>query len=175
MQRYTKIAMLLHWLVALLIIATFFLGLSMVAIPGFSPTKLKYFSWHKWMGVTVLLLAVIRLLWRQANRPPPPLQSIPAWQHKIAEGMHYLLYFLIFAVPISGYLYSYAAGVPVVYLGLWQMPAVIAPDPELKATLKTVHYVLTMTMAAAVVAHALAALKHHFIDRDVTLKRMLPL
>ncbi|MYM69741.1 cytochrome b [Pseudoduganella sp. FT55W] len=175
MPRYTKIAMLLHWLVALLIIATFFLGLSMVAIPGFSPTKLKYFSWHKWMGVTVLFLAVIRILWRKANRPPPPLASIPAWQHMIAEGMHVLLYLLIFAVPISGYLYSYAAGVPVVYLGLWQMPAVIDPNPELKATLKTVHYVLTMTMAAAVVAHALAALKHHFIDRDVTLKRMLPL
>ncbi|WP_343728209.1 cytochrome b [Duganella sp.] len=175
MPRYTKIAMLLHWLVALLIIATFFLGLSMVAIPGFSPTKLKYFSWHKWMGVTVLLLAVLRVLWRVTHQPPPKLASIPDWQHKIAEGMHYLLYFLIFAVPISGYLYTYAAGVPVVYLGLWQMPAPLAADPELKATLKTVHYVLTMTMAAAVVAHALAALKHHFVDRDVTLKRMLPL
>lgn len=175
MPRYTKTAMLLHWLVALLIIATFFLGLSMVAIPGFSPTKLKYFSWHKWMGVTVLLLAVLRVLWRATHTPPAKLASIPDWQHRIAEGMHYLLYILIFAVPISGYLYSYAAGVPVVYLGLWQMPAPIAPDPELKATLKTVHYVLTMTMAAAVVAHALAALKHHFIDRDVTLKRMLPL
>ncbi|NGZ88214.1 cytochrome b [Duganella aceris] len=175
MPRYTKTAMLLHWLTALLIIAAFFLGLTMVSIPGFSPTKLKYFSWHKWLGVTVLLVAVLRVLWRKANRPPPPLASIPAWQHTVAEGMHYLLYFLIFAVPISGYFYTYAAGVPVVYLGLWQMPAVIAPDPELKATLKTVHYILTMTMAAAVVAHALAALKHHFIDRDITLKRMLPL
>ena len=175
MPRYTKTAMLLHWLSALLIIAAFFLGLTMVAIPGFSPTKLKYFSWHKWLGVTVLLVAALRLLWRKANRPPPPLVSIPAWQHKVAEGMHYLLYLLIFAVPISGYFYTYAAGVPVVYLGLWQLPAVIAPNPELKPLLKTVHYVLTMTMAAAVVAHALAALKHHFIDRDITLKRMLPL
>jgi cytochrome b561 len=76
MPRYTKIAMLLHWLVALLIIATFFLGLTMVDIPGFTPTKLKYFSWHKWMGVTVLFLAVVRVLWRKANRPPPPLESI---------------------------------------------------------------------------------------------------
>jgi cytochrome b561 len=175
MPRYTKTAMLLHWLSALLIIAAFFLGLTMVAIPGFSPTKLKYFSWHKWLGVTVLLVAALRLLWRKANRPPPPLLSIPAWQHRVAEGMHYLLYFLIFAVPVSGYFYTYAAGVPVVYLGLWQMPAVIGPNPELKPLLKTVHYVLTMTMAAAVVAHALAALKHHFIDRDITLKRMLPL
>jgi cytochrome b561 len=175
MPRYTKTAMLLHWLTALLIIAAFFLGLTMVAIPGFSPTKLKYFSWHKWIGVSVLGLAVLRALWRLTHTPPAPLASIPPLQHKLAEGMHYLLYFLIFAVPLSGYFYTYAAGVPVVYLGLWQMPAVIAPDPELKATLKTVHYILTMTMAAAVVAHALAALKHHFIDRDITLKRMLPL
>lgn len=174
MQRYTKTAMLLHWLIALMIVAAFFLGLTMVSIPGFTPTKLKYFSWHKWLGVTVLALAAIRLLWRQANRPPAPLVSIAPWQHKVADGVHYLLYFLMFAAPISGYLYGSAAGVPVVYLKLVTLPALIGPDPELKAILKTVHYVLVMTMAGVVVAHALAALKHHFIDRDITLKRMLP-
>ena len=174
MQRYTKTAMLLHWLIALMIVSAFFLGLTMVDIPGFTPTKLKYFSWHKWLGVTVLALAAIRLLWRQANRPPPPLAGIPAWQHKVADGVHYLLYFLMFAAPISGYLYGSAAGVPVVYLKLVTLPALIGPDPELKAILKTVHYDLVMTMAGVVVAHALAALKHHFIDRDITLKRMLP-
>ena len=174
MQRYTKTAMLLHWLIALMIVSAFFLGLTMVDIPGFTPTKLKYFSWHKWLGVTVLALAAIRLLWRSANRPPAPLVSIPSWQHKVAEGVHYLLYFLMFAAPISGYLYGSAAGVPVVYLKLVTLPALIGPDPELKAILKTVHYVLVMTMAGVVVGHALAALKHHFIDRDITLKRMLP-
>ena len=174
MQRYTKTAMLLHWLIALMIIAALFLGLTMVAIPGFSPTKLKYFSWHKWIGVTVLALVAIRLLWRLSHKPPAALASIPPLQHKLAEGMHYLLYFLMFAAPISGYLYGSAAGVPVVYLKLVQLPMIIAPDPELKALLKTVHYVLVMTMAGAVVAHALAALKHHFFDRDTTLKRMLP-
>lgn len=174
MQRYTKTAMLLHWLIALMIVAAFFLGLTMVDIPGFTPTKLKYFSWHKWLGVTVLGLAAIRLLWRSANRPPPPLAGIPSWQHKVADGVHYLLYFLMFAAPISGYLYGSAAGVPVVYLKLIPLPALIGPDPELKAILKTVHYVLVMTMAGVVVGHALAALKHHFIDRDITLKRMLP-
>ena len=174
MQRYTKTAMLLHWFIALMIVSAFFLGLTMVDIPGFTPTKLKYFSWHKWLGVTVLALAAVRLLWRQANRPPAPLVSIPPWQHKVADGVHYLLYFLMFAAPISGYLYGSAAGVPVVYLKLIPLPAIIGPDPELKAILKTVHYVLVMTMAGVVVGHALAALKHHFIDRDITLKRMLP-
>jgi len=173
MQRYTKPAMLLHWLTAVLIIAAFFLGLTMVDIHGITPTKLKYYSWHKWMGVTVLLLAAIRVLWRRANRPPPPLPG-PAWQHLAADAVHYALYFLIFAVPVSGYFYTYAAGVPVVYLGLWQMPAVIEPNPELKPLLKEVHYWLTMGMAAIVSAHILAALKHHFIDRDDVLKRMLP-
>jgi cytochrome b561 len=174
MQRYTKTAMLLHWLTALLIIAAFFLGLVMVDIHGLTPTKLKYYSWHKWLGVTVLAVACLRVLWRKANRPPAALASIPAWQHKVADAMHYLLYFLIFAVPLSGYLYTTSAGVPVVYLGLFKIPALFEPNLELKPILKTVHYVLTMTMAAAVVAHALAALKHHFIDRDATLKRMLP-
>lgn len=174
MQRYTKTAMLLHWLIALMIVSAFFLGVTMVDIPGFTPTKLKYFSWHKWLGVTVLALAALRLLWRLSHTPPAPLVSIPPWQHRIAEGMHYLLYLLMFAAPISGYLYGSAAGVPVVYLKLVTLPSLIGPDPELKAILKTVHYVLVMTMAGAVVAHALAALKHHFIDRDITLKRMLP-
>ncbi|MES2259859.1 MAG: cytochrome b [Pseudomonadota bacterium] len=174
MQRYTKTAMLLHWLTAILIIAAFFLGLTMVDIKGISPTKLRYYSWHKWLGVTVLLLSCLRILWRKANRPPPHPAGMPAWQVHAAEGVHYLLYFLIFAVPVSGYLYTTAANVPVVYLGLWKIPALFEGTPELKALFKPIHYWLTMTMAAVVVAHALAALKHHFIDRDDVLKRMLP-
>jgi cytochrome b561 len=146
----------------------------MVDIHGITPTKLKYYSWHKWLGVTVLLLAVLRVLWRRANQPPPHPAGMPAWQIQAADGVHYLLYFLIFAVPVSGYLYTCAAGVPVVYLGLVQLPSLIEPNTELKPILKTVHYVLTMTLAAGVAAHALAALKHHFIDRDDVLKRMLP-
>jgi cytochrome b561 len=174
MQRYTKTAMLLHWLIALLIIAAFGLGLIMVDMPGITPTKLKYFSWHKWMGVTVLGLAALRLLWRKANVPPPHPASMAVWQKKAADGMHVVLYVLMFAVPVSGYFYTLAAGFPVVYLGVIELPVLIAPNPELKPVLKEVHYILTMTMAAAVLAHALAALKHHFIDRDGVLKRMLP-
>ena len=174
MQRYTKTAMLLHWLIALLIISAFLLGLVMTDIHGITPTKLKYYSWHKWMGCTVLALAVLRVLWRSTHRPPPPPPGMPAWQHKAADAVHYLLYFLIFAVPISGYFYTAAAGVPVVYLGLIPLPTLIDPNPELKPILKSVHYVLTMTMAAFVLAHAAAALKHHFIDRNNVLKRMLP-
>jgi cytochrome b561 len=174
MQRYTTTAIVLHWLIALLIIGAFTLGLVMTDIPGFSPTKLRYYSWHKWAGVTVLLLAAVRLLWRLKNRPPELSASMPAWQRGAAHGLHHLLYVFIFAVPLSGYFYTLAAGFPVVYFGLFQLPVLIAKNPALAETLKTVHYWLNMTMAALVLLHVLAALKHTFVDRDGTLRRMLP-
>ena len=174
MQRYTKTAMSLHWLSALLIVVAFVMGLVMTSIPGFSPAKLRYFSWHKWLGVTVFALAVLRVLWRIFNKPPPHLAHMPAWQNHAADTVHWLLYVLIFAVPISGYMYTLSAGVPVVYLGAWQMPVFMGPDPELKPLLRAVHYWLDMAMAALVLAHAGAAMKHHLIDRDDILKRMLP-
>ncbi|GGY11381.1 cytochrome b [Massilia dura] len=174
MERYTRTAMALHWLIALLIVAAFTLGLVMVDIPGFTPTKLKYFSWHKWLGVTVLALAALRLLWRLGNRPPRHAPGMAAWQTRAADGTHVLLYILMFAVPLSGYLYTTAAGVPVVYLGLWQIPSLFEADTALKATLKPVHYWLNMALAASVAMHVAAALKHHFVDRDDVLKRMLP-
>ncbi len=174
MQSYTTTAKILHWLIALLIIAAFTMGLVMVDIPGFTPTKLKYFSWHKWLGVTVLALAAVRLLWRHRNRPPAHPAGMPAWQLKAADYTHVLLYVLMFAVPLSGYLYTTAAGVPVVYLGLFPIPAAFEADTALKALLKPVHYWLNMGLAALVFMHVAAALKHHFVDRDDVLKRMLP-
>jgi len=172
--RYTQTAIALHWLMALLIIATFFLGLTMVDMPGITPTKLKYFNWHKWMGVTVLALAVLRLLWRLTHAAPVLPMTMPKLQRLAAEFAHYGLYALMFAVPLSGYFYSLAAGFKVVYLGLFPLPVLIDPNPELKPILKTVHYLLNMGLAALVCLHALAALQHHFFERDDILKRMLP-
>ena len=174
MPRYTLPAILLHWLVAILIVGAFALGLTMVDIPGITPKKLKYFSWHKWAGVTVLALACIRVLWRATNKAPEYPPGMPAWQQKAAHGLHGLLYFLIFAVPVSGYFYTLAAGVPVVYFGVIPLPVLIDPNPELKPVLKQVHYALNMTLLACVALHVLAALKHQFVDRDGVLKRMLP-
>jgi cytochrome b561 len=173
-KKYGGMAILLHWLIALMIICTFTLGLVMVDIPGLTPTKLKYFSWHKWSGVTILALACIRLLWRLTHATPPYPAGMPRWQIGAAHLTHFLLYLLIFAVPLSGYFYTLSAGVPVVYLGLFPLPVLIAPHPELKAALKLTHYLLNMTLLAFVCLHVLAALKHHFIDRDEVLKRMLP-
>jgi cytochrome b561 len=174
MQRYTNTAIILHWLIAILIIAAFFLGLTMTDIPGLTPTKLKYFSWHKWMGCTVFFLVTVRLLWRLTHRAPAYPASMPQWQQTSAHALHHLLYVLMFAAPLSGYFYSLAAGVPVVYLGLFPMPVLIDPNPDLKPVLKAVHYWLNMGMAAIVVMHVAAALKHAIIDKDGILQRMLP-
>lgn len=174
MPRYTTTAIALHWLVALLIIGTFTLGLVMTDIPGLTPAKLRYFSWHKWAGVTVLLLAALRLLWRLSHRAPAYPASMPAWQQSSAHALHGLLYVLIFAVPVSGYFYTLAAGVPVVYFGLFQLPVLMAKNAALKPVLEEVHYWLNMVMAGAVGLHVLAALKHVLVDRDGIMGRMLP-
>jgi len=173
-QGYTRTAIGLHWIIAFLIIAAFALGLVMTDIPGFTMMKLKYYSWHKWLGVTVFFLAIVRVAWRLMFTPPPLDASISRLQQVAAHGLHMLLYVLIFAVPLSGYFYSLSAGFPIVYLGIIPIPSLIGPHPELADSLKEVHVVLVYTMAALVGLHVLAALKHHIIDRDTTLTRMLP-
>ncbi len=173
-MRYTGAAIALHWLMAILMIATFFLGLTMVDMPGITPTKLKYFNWHKWMGVTVFGFAVLRLLWRLTHKAPALPAAMPAWQRLAAEFGHLGLYVLMFAVPLSGYFYSLAAGFKIVYLGMFPLPVLMNPNPELKPILKEMHYLLNMGLAGLVSVHTLAALQHHFIERDDILKRMLP-
>ncbi|MGO4330712.1 cytochrome b [Cupriavidus sp. 2TAF22] len=171
---YGATAIGLHWIIALLIFAAFGLGLYMTSIPGLSMLKLKLFSWHKWLGVTVFAIAVLRVLWRATHRAPAPAAGTPAWQAAAAHGAHMLLYVLIVVVPITGYLYSCAAGVPVVYLGVLPLPSLIEPNDALKEILKQAHIWLNYLMAAIVVIHAAAAIKHQFIERDGTLARMLP-
>ena len=170
--RYDLVAVTLHWLVAVLIVAAFVLGVVMVDLPGITPTKLKYFSWHKWLGVTVLAMVALRLLWRLWRGTPRPVE-MPAWQRRAATTIHLLLYVLMFAVPLSGYFYSLAAGVPVVYLGVLPLPVLIGPDPVLKTSLKDLHLVLVYTMLVFVLVHVAAALKHQWVNRDGLLRRML--
>ncbi|WP_153101304.1 cytochrome b [Paraburkholderia hayleyella] len=171
---YTRPAIALHWLIALLIVCGFALGWVMTDIPGFTPTKLRYFSWHKWIGVTIFALAVVRVIWRATHAAPPLPAATPPWQRAAAHLAHLALYLLMLVIPLSGYLYSSAANVPVVYLGLVPLPRLIAPDAELKVLLKTVHVVLNYSLLVLVVMHVAAALKHQWIDRDGLLSRMIP-
>lgn len=172
--KYGATAIGLHWIIALLIIAAFVMGLYMTGIHGFSLLKLKLFSWHKWIGVTVFGLALLRVVWRATHAAPPVAAGTPAWQAKAAGGVHHLLYVLMVLVPITGYFYTLAAGVPVVYLGKWAMPVLIDKNESLAPVLQAVHTWLNYGMAAIVLMHAAAALKHQFINRDGTLARMLP-
>lgn len=172
-QQYTRTAIGLHWIMAILIFATFGLGLT-VSDMTFSPTALKYISYHKWLGVTVFVFAVLRVLWRLTHAAPALEDSLSRVEKFAANAAHHLLYILIFAVPLSGYFYSLAAGFPVVYLGVLPLPVFIEPNSELAGTLKSLHQILVYTMVAIVGLHVAGALKHYVIDRDGTLARMLP-
>jgi cytochrome b561 len=172
--QYTRTAISLHWLIALIILAGFSLGLYMHDLP-LSPQKLKYYSWHKWIGITVFLLAVVRVAWRLTHEAPALPDGMPEWQRKAAVASHGLLYVLILIIPISGWLYSSASGVPVVYLGKIPLPDLVAPDKALAAQLKLLHKTLNFTLATLVILHIAAALKHQFVDRDGLLTRMLPI
>jgi cytochrome b561 len=168
---YTRTAVALHWFIALLITAGFTLGATMTDL-HMSPRKLKLYSYHKWIGITVLGLVLIRLLWR-VTHPAPPDEPMPRWQRIAAHVTHWLLYLLMIATPIVGWLYSSASGYPVVYLKLWQLPDLVAKNKKLADVLVQVHGLLAWTLFYVVLLHVAAALKHHFFDRDATLKRML--
>ncbi|MDH4457871.1 MAG: cytochrome b [Nevskia sp.] len=172
---YTATAIALHWLIATLIVGGFLVGLYMTGLK-LSPDKLKLYSWHKWSGITVLALAVIRIVWRWTHPAPAPVAGQPPWQHAAAQAAHLALYVLIVAIPLSGWLYSSASGYPVVYFGIkaLQLPDLLAKNKETAAVLKELHELLNWTMAALVTVHAAAALKHQLIDHDGTLARMLP-
>jgi len=170
---YTGPARSLHWLVGLGMLATFGLGIYMADLP-FSPAKLQFYSWHKWAGVTLFLLSIIRLAWRLTHQPPGAVAGMPAWQHAAAEWMHRVLYALMFAIPLSGWLMSSAKGFQTVYFGLLPLPDLISKSKDLGDILEKVHGSLNLLMVALVALHAAAAIKHHVIDRDDVLVRMLP-
>lgn len=171
--RYTRMAIALHWLVAFLIIGAFPLGVVMSDMP-LSPQKLKLISYHKWLGVSIFLLVVMRLAWRATHTPPPLLGGMPAWQQRAAHGLHHLLYLLLLAIPLGGWLMSSAKGFQTVYLGVLPLPDLLSKDKALGDLLREVHELLNFSMLALVAVHIAASLKHQFIERDGTLARMLP-
>lgn len=173
MQRYPRLSIFFHWLIALLIIAAFALG-SFMTDMKISPSKLQYYAWHKWLGVTIFGLVALRLLSRLFSGAPTYPSSMKLWEMRAANATHVFLYFLMFAVPLSGYFYTSAAGIPVVYFKLVQLPTFIGPNPELKPILKELHEVLTTILLVIVSLHVAAALKHLFINKDGIFQRMLP-
>jgi cytochrome b561 len=171
--RYTAVAIALHWIVAAVIAFTFGLGLYMANLPA-SPLKLRLYSYHKWIGVTIFLLVVFRLLWRLTHRVPAPPPQMPRWQRIAAGISHVMLYVLTLVIPLSGWMFSSASGFKVMYLGKIPLPDLVGKDKALAEQLLLTHELLNYFMAAVVVLHVAAALKHHWVDRDDVLQRMLP-
>jgi cytochrome b561 len=161
-----------HWGMLLLIGCSVSVGLYMTGLP-LGPNKLKIYALHKSFGLTLLGLAALRLLWRLGERRPT-LPPMPAWQRRAAAATHVLLYVLLFVIPLSGWLYNSAAGFPLQWFHLVNLPALTAADPGLKALAKEAHVTGVFALLSIVLVHAAAALKHHYVDRDGTLRAMLP-
>ena len=170
---YTATAKALHWGIAVLIFGMLGLGFYMTGL-DLSPTKLQLFSWHKWAGVTVFMLVVVRLAWRVTHRPPALPAHMPALERFAAHAGHHLLYVLMIAIPLSGWLMSSAKGVQTVWFGVLPIPDLLAKDKVLGDLLQTLHMSLNLGLGLLVLGHVGAALKHHFIDKDEVLVRMLP-
>lgn len=171
-ERYHPVSIAFHWLLALAIVGSLAVGLYMTSLP-FSMTRLKLYNWHKWAGVLILVLSAARLLWRLKHRPPADPPG-PAWQQRAAHLAHGALYVLFFAVPLAGWAYSSAAGFPIVLFGVLPLPDFVPVNRELSEAIKPLHKWLAYGLAAVIVLHVAAALKHHFIDRDGLLQRMRP-
>jgi cytochrome b561 len=171
------VAVALHWLLALVIVAMFGVGVYMTDLP-FSPQRLKLYNWHKWAGVTFLALTVLRLLWRATHRPPALpaaiAQAMPRWQTRAYHATHHLMYLLFFAVPLMGWAYSSAAGFPIVWFGQIPLPDLLPVNKELAELIKPLHKLLALALITLAGLHIAAAIKHHWLDRDGLLSRMLP-
>jgi cytochrome b561 len=175
--RYSLTAIVLHWVLGLTILSMFGIGLYMTDLP-FSPTKLKLYNWHKWAGITVLVLSAVRLLWRVTHRPPALpdaiAQAMPAWQRWAHYGTHHALYALFFLVPLIGWAYSSAAGFPIVLFGVLPLPDFVPVDKALAEMIKPLHEFGAFALIGLAGLHIAAALKHQWIDKDGLLNRMLP-
>lgn len=168
--------MVLHWLMALLLSALIALGLYMTSLPdvGFDTWKIRLILYHKQLGLLALMLVALRLVWRVGNVLPDLVETIPDWQKVVARLVHLCFYALMLALPVTGWLMSSATGIPVSVLGLLTLPDLVPYDDRLFHTLIDVHRYLGYALIVCMAAHIGAALRHHFLLRDNTLKKMLP-
>ncbi|MCS3468032.1 cytochrome b [Pseudomonas sp. Pseusp122] len=172
-SRYGLVSMLLHWGVAIAVFGLFALGLWMVGLGYYDTWRKAGPDLHKSIGLTLFAVMLIRVVWRLLSPPPPPLASYGKWTRIGAAFGHLFLYVGLFAVMFAGYLISTADGVGISVFGLFDVPALISGLPDQADNAGVVHLYLAWVLVIFAGLHGLAALKHHFIDRDVTLKRML--
>ena len=171
--RYAQPAIALHWLMAWIIIAVYFMGLTIDEIPA-GPDRVALITWHKWLGVTIAFLWFARVAVRLSTQAPTLPASSPAWQNHLARLTHLALYALMIAIPVSGWLMSSAKGYTTTFFDLFDLPNLLDKDKALAHTLKEVHEVLANSLMLLVLLHIGAALKHQLIDKDQLLERMRP-
>ncbi len=171
-NRWGAVAQLLHWTMALGILGTGALGLWMTALKP-SMTKIGVYALHKSIGLTLLGLLLLRLAWRAVDRAPQEWPA-PRWQQRTARGVHLALYGLAAALPLSGWLFNSVRGYPLQWFKLFNLPGLTEKAPDKAPFFATAHEYLFWTLVLVLIVHVGAALKHHVIDRDEVLRRMLP-
>jgi cytochrome b561 len=191
--RYTKTAVFLHWLIAICIFGMFALGWYMSELPKEAPKQMAYdlFDWgiytwqlseeasprtfyfnlHKSLGVTIFALILIRILWRVTHKPPALLASYKAWERKLATGAHHLLYVLMVALPLSGIIMATYSKYGIKWFGADFIKGL--DNTPMRELFKEAHEIIGAIILLVLVLHIVGALKHKFIDKDDTLKRML--
>lgn len=170
-ERFGIVAIALHWVIAFLIIGMLALGLYMVNLPT-GLEKLKLYGWHKEYGLLILSLAIVRITWRIINKTPQLM--LPWWEKLAAYSVHWAFYGFMFAMPITGWLISSAAGIRVSFFGLFTLPNLIEPNQQSLNFFAWCHESLGYALIVTIIIHVMAALKHHFINKDDILRRMMP-
>ncbi|HEY3785232.1 MAG TPA: cytochrome b [Steroidobacteraceae bacterium] len=175
-DRYGAIALSFHWSMALLVIGLAALGLYMVTLPdvGFNTKKVTLVLYHKEFGVLALLLVLTRLSWRVLQVLPRLVENLPDWQKVAARFVHLSFYGLLIILPVTGCLLSSAAGIPVSFFGLFMLPDFVHRDDDLFHLYVAIHKWLGYGLILLICVHAGAALRHHFVFKDDTLRKMLP-
>lgn len=170
--RYSLIAIVLHWVMVLLIFTQFGLGWYMVDLPE-GPDKSWYFALHKSIGLTVAMLALLRLIWRLTHRPPPLPDALPLWQQKLAHANHSLLYVFMFLQPVSGYISSSFSGYETSYFGI-PLPHWGWKDQVLNELFTDVHVASSVVLVCLILLHIIGALSHVSLPQANVLRRMWP-
>ncbi len=170
-EGYTPAAKVLHWTSALLVLGLLAVGLWMTGLP-LSRLKFVVYACHKWIGLVVLVLAILRLIWRRHSPPPALPTTVTPWERRLAPVGHWALLLLVLAQPISGWLMSSAGGVAVVWFGILPLPDMVPRNQQLFAVLREMHHLLAFALMAVITLHIAAVVRHDVLRHDGILRRM---
>jgi len=172
-ERWGAVSQLFHWLIVILLLVIAYIGLTMGDLPN-GPRKINIYALHKSIGLTILALVALRVFWRVYAGAPLAIPGTPGWQQRIATLTHGALYLLMFAIPLSGWVLNSAAGYPLQWFKLFNLPAITGRNHDLHELAEGAHEFLFWVLVVLVVMHAGAAFYHHLFQNDDTLRRMLP-